>query len=58
MESDLREELQQRCYGERMLQQRYRYYGQKRKAETMEMPYCEELAERFGGKPNAAAAAV
>ena len=34
-----------------MMQQRYRYYGHKRKAEEMKLERCEELNDRFGARP-------
>ncbi|KAK2080703.1 hypothetical protein QBZ16_000557 [Prototheca wickerhamii] len=51
VEQQYREELQQACYQERMMQQRYRYYGHKRKAEEMKLERCEELNDRFGARP-------
>ncbi|KAL6770549.1 hypothetical protein ACKKBF_B31715 [Auxenochlorella protothecoides x Auxenochlorella symbiontica] len=57
VESDYKEGLQQACYNERMMQQRYRYYGQKKKAEEMKLQSCAELAERFApGKSRTAKA--
>jgi hypothetical protein len=40
--------MQQQCYNERLVQQRYAYYGHKDKAEQMELKACKELQARFG----------
>lgn len=48
IESEYRGALQQQCYNERMLQQRYMYYGRREEARKMELKSCDELARTFG----------
>jgi hypothetical protein len=57
IEKDWREAMQQHCYNERMLQQRYRYYGHNAKADGMELRSCKALDERFNPHPAGGAAA-
>ncbi|PSC74428.1 T-complex 1 subunit beta [Micractinium conductrix] len=56
VESDYRGALQQQCYNERMLQQRYHYYGRREEARRMELKSCGELTRRFGGRTGGGAA--
>lgn len=55
VETQYKETLQQACYQERMMQQRYRYYGHKRKAEEMKLENCQELSDRFSARPRSIA---
>lgn len=48
IESEYRGALQQQCYNERMLQQRYHYYGRREEARRMELKSCDELSRTFG----------
>lgn len=50
IESEYRGALQQQCYNERMLQQRYMYYGRREEARRMELKSCDELSRKFGSK--------
>ncbi|KAL4430644.1 hypothetical protein ABPG75_005900 [Micractinium tetrahymenae] len=56
IESEYRGALQQQCYNERMLQQRYHYYGRREEAKRMELKSCDELTRRFGSRSAASAA--
>ena len=50
IESEYRASLQQKCYNERMLQQRYHYYGRREEAKRMELRSCDELSRRFASR--------
>jgi hypothetical protein len=54
IESEYRTSLQQQCYNERMLQQRYHYYGRREEAKRMELRSCDELSRRFGSRTGTA----
>lgn len=47
IESEYREALQSQCYQERMIQQRYKFYGHHEKAKEMPLRACDELVSRF-----------
>ena len=43
-----KQRLEQRCYNERLTQQKLYRWGQSEKARSMELPGCSELNSRFG----------
>ena len=48
MEVAYKQRLEQRCYNERLTQQKLYRWGQSEKARSMELPGCSELNSRFG----------
>ncbi|KDD73902.1 hypothetical protein H632_c1745p0, partial [Helicosporidium sp. ATCC 50920] len=58
VENDYKEMLQQKCYNERMIQQRYTYFGRADKARAMELEHCKQLNEVFGTASGRVAAAA
>lgn len=50
--------MHSQCYNERMLQQRYMYYGRREEARKMELKSCDELSSVFGSGARKAQAAA
>lgn len=48
MEQLYRERLEQRCYAERLNQERLRRWGQVERAKAFPLPNCEQLQNTFG----------
>lgn len=48
IERDWKDVMQKQCYNERLLKQRFEYYGQYDKAQKVSMASCEEVLRKFG----------
>ena len=48
MEVAYKQRLEQRCYNERLTQQKLYRWGQSERARNLDLPNCAELNSRFG----------